>query len=153
MMNQAQIRSAWAVYKIAVSEMTPNRTTFVGCCRLEDVAKFPDAWEYEAFRQSVTPTDLMTLTILAVVQTEDEATAIQSSAVTVDNVWINLNSPRTPPPAVKSTGRAVICIDSAERFPSARKAALAHNVTPSAMSKHLAGILHSVGGLRFRWDM
>ena len=51
-------------------------------------------------------------------------------------------------------GRAVICLDTGERYPNAHQAANAHNVNYSYMHYHLQGVgsYKTCKGLRFKYD-
>jgi hypothetical protein len=155
MITHASLPGAWVVYKMFAPALIPNPNTafFIGCCQLQSLASTPDAYSWKVFRETMEGHETITetrLSIVAMFETEDQATDMQSAIAQADNTWINLNSPRCDPPARRgSKAMNVREIATGAVFPSASSVAKMLNVSGASMSLHLNGHLPHIRGRRF----
>lgn len=119
-----------------------GQVLYIGCERLKTI---PALRECGRQASGQLPQEL-TIELVASVTTAEEGAEMVETLKTL-----------TPPKYGHRTldrGKAVVCVDTGERYPNAHQAANAHNINYSYMHYHLQGVssYKTCKGLRFKYD-
>ena len=137
--TQTALQGFW-VFQILDKE---GQVLYIGCERLKTI---PTLRECKRHSCGQLPQDI-TLELVASVATLEEGAEMVETLKTL-----------IPPKYGHRTlerGRAVVCVDTGERYPNAHQAANAHNINYSYMHYHLQGVssYKTCKGLRFKYDI
>lgn len=121
---------------------------YIGHCKLMEVYAFPDARRNSQW-PIVFAGKVLVINILAVSPVELETLNYRYNAIQAQRPHCNVNGFERQS---LTAAVAIECIETGERFPTITAAAIAHGVSQSQLSNHLAGrkYFHRVQGRTYR---